>query len=162
VEQNISIQDYLPDGILVLTDYAQVSLRIEIEKMMKKTLSISTQDIKFASLADGLSAKVTGNQSKVTVTVKGFASVLDALEEDDFTPYVDCEDLQEGTYHLKVQLDLEDSNIIVKSDKITVRIDAADAENNSENAETTKKEDDSQAASDKEPSSSPVSQETQD
>jgi YbbR domain-containing protein len=136
VEQNISIQDYLPDGVMVLNDYAQVSLRLQIEKMMSKTISIPIDDIKFASLGDEYTAKVISSKTSVTVTLRGFSSTLDELEEEDFTPYVDCEDLQEGTYRLKVQLDLEDSNIVVKSDKIAVRIESNKKDDGEETSTT--------------------------
>ena len=77
VEQNISIQDYLPEGVFVLTDYAQVSLRIGIEKQMSRKVSIPVEDIKFASLADHLSAKILGVKSVVNITLQGISSVLD-------------------------------------------------------------------------------------
>jgi YbbR domain-containing protein len=122
VEQNISIQDYLPDGLTVLADYAQVSLRIEIEKMMSKTISIPVEDIKFASLSDSLSAKIVSTKPEVELVVKGLSSELDALDESSYTAYVDCENLKAGKYRLKVQLDLDDNSILAGSEKVTVKI----------------------------------------
>lgn len=142
VEQNISIQDYLPEGVSVLADYAQVSLRIGIEKMMSKTVTVPVKDIKFASLSDKLSAGIVGAQSSVEVVVQGLSSDLDALNEDDYTAYVDCDGLQEGRHRLKVWLDLGDSCTIVKSARVMVKItrkaeDETETEETSEGAEPT-------------------------
>ena len=54
VEQNISIQDYLDEDVTVLSDYALVSLRITIEKLEKRTITLQNSSIKFASLGSGL------------------------------------------------------------------------------------------------------------
>lgn len=126
VEQNISIQDYLPDGVTVLADYAQVSLRIGLEKMMSRTISVPISDIKFASLSSRLAAEIVGNQSTVKLVVQGLSSALDALEENGYTAYVDCEGLREGRHRLKVQLDLGDSSTVIRTDRVEVKITRAE------------------------------------
>lgn len=127
VEQNISIQDYLPEGVSVLADYAQVSLRIGIEKLMSKKISVPVKDIKFASLSDHLSARILGDHSVVSMTIQGISSVLDEINIDDYSAYVDCEGLRAGKHRLKVHLDLKDSSAIVKTEYVTVRIDKGDS-----------------------------------
>lgn len=122
IEQNISIQDYLPDGVNVLSDYAQVSLRIELEKQVKRTLSVPTDTIKFASLDDNLQAQITENDDSVQIVVQGRSSVLEDLPSTAFTAYVDCEGLKVGSYDLEVQFDLGDTCTLVKSEKVSVRI----------------------------------------
>lgn len=135
VEQNISIQDYLPDGVSVLTDYAQVSLRIGIEKLMSKKITIPVEDIKFASLSDHLTAEVLGKRDDVSVTIQGISSVLDGINVDDYTAYVDCEDLKKGKYRLKVHLDLGDSSAIVKTEYVTVKIERENDNNEDHSAD---------------------------
>lgn len=136
VEQNISIQDYLPEGVFVLADYAQVSLRIGIEKQMSRKVSIPVEDIKFASLADHLSAKILGDKSVVSITLQGISSVLDEINADDYSAYVDCEGLHKGKYRLKVHLDLGDSSAIVKTEFVTVKIDRDDGGSDTSNGST--------------------------
>ena len=136
VEQNISIQDYLPEGVFVLADYAQVSLRIGIEKQMSRKVSIPVEDIKFASLADHLSAKILGDKSVVSITLQGISSVLDEINADYYSAYVDCEGLRKGKYRLKVHLDLGDSSAIVKTEFVTVKIDRDDGGSDTSNGST--------------------------
>lgn len=137
VEQNISIQDYLPDGVSVLADYAQVSLRIGIEKLMSKKISIPVKDIKFASLSDHLAARIVGDRDVVSITIQGIASVLDEITVDDYSAYVDCEGLRRGKHRLKVHLDLRDSSAIVKTEYVTVKIEKDDnAEDKSDSSAT--------------------------
>lgn len=120
VEQNISIQDYLPAGVSVLSEYAQVSLRIEIEQQIRKTIEIPVKQIKFASLADNLVAEIEESKDTVEIIVQGSASVLENLGDDSYTAYVDCEKLKKGKHKLEVKLDLGDTCTLVKSEKITV------------------------------------------
>lgn len=137
VEQNISIQDYLPDGVSVLADYAQVSLRIGIEKLMSKKISIPVKDIKFASLSDHLAARIVGDRDVVSITIQGISSVLDEITVDDYSAYVDCEGLRRGKHRLKVHLDLRDSSAIVKTEYVTVKIEKDDnAEDKSDSSAT--------------------------
>ncbi len=122
VEQNISIQEYLPEGITVLQDYAQVSLRIEVEKMTNRTVSVPVEDIRFVSLSDGLSAQIVGGQSVVEMAVKGYSSTLDGLGEDDLAAYVDCEGLRPGKHDLQVHLDEAAGITVIESAYVNVRI----------------------------------------
>lgn len=122
VEQNISIQDYLPEGISVQGDYAQVSLRIAIEKLMKKTITIPVDRIMFSSLGSNYSAVINGEETAVAVKLQGRSSVLDELTEDSYTAYVDCEGLSPGRYDLKVLLDIGDSFTVVRSTTVKVQI----------------------------------------
>lgn len=133
IEQNISIQDYLPEGITVLSEYAQVSLRIEIERQMQKTLRVPVENIKFASLGDDLSAEIVGDETEIEAVIQGLASVLDSLSEDNYSAYVDCNGLQEGRYNLEVQFNLGDSCTVLETEKVTVRIiKSSDSDNDTE------------------------------
>lgn len=122
IEQNISIQDYLPAGIAVLSEYAQVSLRIEIEQQVRKILEIPVEHIKFASLNKNLLAEITEDIDTVELVVQGRASVLESLQGNSFTAYVDCENLKKGIHKLEVKIDLGDICTLVKSEKISVGI----------------------------------------
>ena len=94
------------------------------------------EDIKFASLADHLSAKILGDKSVVSITLQGISSVLDEINADDYSAYVDCEGLHKGKYRLKVHLDLGDSSAIVKTEFVTVKIDRDDGGSDTSNGST--------------------------
>ncbi len=120
VEQNISIQDYLPAGVSVLSEYAQVSLRIELEQQIRKTIEIPIEQIKFASLDSSVFAEISSDVDSVEVVVQGKASVLEKLDAGSYTAYVDCENLKKGKHRLEVKLDLGDTCTLVKTEKIWV------------------------------------------
>lgn len=137
VEQNISIQDYLEDGITVLGDYALVSLRIVVEKLEEKTIMVQAGDIKFASLREGLAAEPLNMSATVELVVRGRVSILNDLSESNFSAYVDCSGLSPGKYTLPVKADLGDSCTLVRAGNIKVRIskgknDNSEAENSKE------------------------------
>ena len=131
IEQNISIQDYLPEGVSVLSEYAQVSLRIEIEKQMQKTITVPIASIKFASLNTKLNAEIVKPETQIEAVVQGRASVLDSLTENSYTAYIDCEGLKEGRYVLEVKFNLEDSYTLIQTDKVTVKITKGSQSNDS-------------------------------
>ncbi len=122
VEQNISIQDYLQDGVNVLSDYALVSLKITIEKQVKKSISINVDKIKLLNLQDGYNSEILGDASGVEIVVRGRASVLESLPDSAYTAYVDCESLTPGKYRLPVEVDLGSTCTLVESEEVQVRI----------------------------------------
>lgn len=137
VEQNISIQDYLDEDVTVLSDYALVSLRITIEKLEKRTITLQNSSIKFASLGSGLAARAIDENGTVDIVVQGRTSVLDELSEDTFTAYVDCSDLKEGKYSLRVQSDLGSTCTLLRADKLEIRISKRQAGENTSAPENT-------------------------
>ncbi len=122
VEQNIGVQDYLSEGITVLGDYALVSLKITIERLEEKTITVSADSIKFASLEENLQAEPVNPDDTVELVVRGRSSVLDALPNTAFTAYVDCGGLTQGRYTLPVVSDLGTTYQLVHAGKLQVRI----------------------------------------
>ncbi|MDO4168100.1 MAG: hypothetical protein Q4D32_11920, partial [Eubacteriales bacterium] len=91
-------------------------------------------NIKFYNLGKNLVANVTEKNHKVTLTVSGRESVLNALPDSALVVYVDCQDKKAGSYELPVQLDLGNGCQIIDPPKVKIQISAG--ENAGETAST--------------------------
>lgn len=109
----------LPDGITA-GNVSEATVILTIEK--EKTTSFTRNVINAHNLADGLTADF--DTQKVTVKLSGPASYIDALQESDVVPYVDCNGLKTGEHELDIQLELP-ANINVEKispTKVTVTL----------------------------------------
>ncbi len=103
LEQNVAIQEYLPQGVVALSDYSMISVQIVIEKKVDLDVSINAGDVTFANVPDGCKAKmITDENSRVDITLNGIESIMDEVSIDDLNIYLDCSDLADGTYEQEV------------------------------------------------------------
>lgn len=122
LEQNINVADYLAEGITVTEEYEMVSLKITIEQLVSRNIEISADDLKFQNLGENLVAEALNANETGTIIVSGRSSVLDALPDTAFTPYVDCKGRKPGIHTLPVLLELGDTCEIVEKATFRIRI----------------------------------------
>lgn len=135
LEQTINANDYLKvDGITIPEEYEFISVKITIERKTYRQVEMPVDNIKFYNLGKNLVANVTEKNHKVTLTVSGRESVLNALPDSALVVYVDCQDKKAGSYELPVQLDLGNGCQIIDPPKVKIQISAG--ENAGETAST--------------------------
>lgn len=100
-----------------------VNLKFTLGEETNKDISNVNIDVR--NLSDqynvqGLSEK----DIKVDVTAKGVESVLNNLDSDDITAYIDLKDYKPGEYEIKVQVEGTDSRVqfVSKTKKVKVKI----------------------------------------
>lgn len=108
-----------PNGVRHMsTSTANITVTFGEEK--QKTIEVS--DIKYKNYVEGYSANATKNTT-VQVQVKGVQSVIDSINPENITAYVDLTDLKEGDYELDVKFDNSDPRIrLVALSKMNVKI----------------------------------------
>ncbi len=109
-----------PPGVRYMSeDTVTISVTFGDEK--QKTIDIGNQ-IKPRGLSDGLSANIVSNDD-ITVQAKGVTSVIDNIDIEDITAYVDLTGLDKGDHEVKVQIENNNPLITyVVSTTITVKI----------------------------------------
>ncbi len=123
LEQDIYISDVLPAGVTPVEPEESVSIRINVEPIVKKEISVDVSELTFSSLADGFYTEVVGNTRVVKLVVLGLSSVLNELNEDSINAYINCKGLDEGTYTLPVLIENLDERCRLKeSAKLKIRI----------------------------------------
>jgi len=122
IEKEVSVEDYLPDGITVLEEYQRVTVNIMIEKLIRKKIQIQTTRIMLSNVGENFLAAIYGNMAILDFIVEGRESVLEELSETELSAYVDCSGLEGGIHSLPVKLDLRDGCKLIKRPKISVLI----------------------------------------
>lgn len=104
-ETTVDINQYLPEGVVVADTTQDIAIKITIEKLVEKTMTIRVNDIQFAEQAEDLAYEIDANESQFTLTVVGLKRDLDALTVEDLEPVIDVSAYtSEGTYQATITL----------------------------------------------------------
>lgn len=97
ISEEISLQDELPEGIVLVDKDKTVVINIKIEKLNTKDITIWPGDVEFRNKASDLhlSMLTTG---PLTVTVTGPDTELVEISRDSLRPYIDIAEYRAGTY----------------------------------------------------------------
>lgn len=108
-----------PNGVRHMTA-STASITVTFGEEKQKTIEIS--DIKYRNLTEGYSANAISN-AKLLVQVKGVQSVIDSINADNISAYVDLAGLTTGNYELDVKFDNLDPKInLVALNKMNIKI----------------------------------------
>ncbi|MBR6271296.1 MAG: hypothetical protein IKR26_04000 [Lachnospiraceae bacterium] len=100
IERDIDIRAYLPEGVEVYKDSTIIKVKINIEEIAEKDVTIPAASIKTENTKDSYNYTVS---EPVTVTVRGPRSMVDALSASDITASVDMDGLRKGTHSVTVK-----------------------------------------------------------
>ncbi len=104
-ETTVDINSYLPEGIVVADKTQEIAIKVNIEKLVEKTLTVKPSDIRFTGKAAELGYIIAEDEEPIEVTVIGLKRDVDALSVDKINPTVDVSEmLEEGTYSATVMM----------------------------------------------------------
>lgn len=132
LEQEIAVGNYLSEGITIPEEYQRVSVKITIEKLVRKKIQIPAGKLEMTNVGNKYVAELYDSSSAIEITIEGRESILDAISDNAFSAHVDCTSLTEGIHKLQVKLDVGDSCKIVKG--ATVRVVIRKKKSTSEDA----------------------------
>lgn len=101
-EENIDINDYLPEGIKLAQESGDVRVKLQIVPLEEKSFTIHTSDIMVKN--QNMKLKRTFLEDTMEVVVRGEKEQLEELRIVDFEPSLDLEGLKEGKHKLNLQL----------------------------------------------------------
>lgn len=108
-----------PNGVRYMTT-STASITVTFGEEKQKTIEIT--DIKYRNLTEGYSANAINN-SKLSVQVKGVQSVIDSINTDNISAYVDLAGKINGDYELDVKFDNLDPKLkLVALNKMNIKI----------------------------------------
>lgn len=109
-----------PNGARSISE-TNVTIKVKLERETSK--DITDVRIEFENLGSGLKALAMSEaDTKVTVTVKGVASVLNKINSEDIKAYVDLTGLTPGTHSVPVKVSGSDTKLTYISKTETVNI----------------------------------------
>ena len=134
-ETTVDINNYLPDGVVIADSTQNIAVKINIEKLVEKTLSIRLEDIGFTETDDRFQYEIVSDEKQFELTVTGLKRDLDTLTVQDLQPSINVSDYTgEGTYNARV--DLQDLEHIQYGGTISTRVTVTRAASTTEEGET--------------------------
>lgn len=122
-ETEIALADYLPDGITIVGDVTTINVRLVVSRQVPKKVKISLSDIEVRNLDDDFVLEYTGKKNSIEVSaIFVTESARRELNASDIKAYVDCSDMKEGTYTLKVQFVVDKDILVVSENTVEVQI----------------------------------------
>lgn len=104
-ETTVDINNYLPDGVVIADRTQDIAVKINIEKLVEKTLVIKPEDIEFTGMDDSFQYEVVPGEEQFELTITGLKRDLDSLTIQDLKPSINVSDyVSEGTYNVRVEL----------------------------------------------------------
>lgn len=119
ITKKIDLKKYLPENVSINGE-TEIQVLIKIDKLDKKTYTISTKDISIENLEDGLSAKISGDSIKVTL--QGEESVMDQIDADEIRTSIDLRNSDKGTSKVPVSIVIPEGTELVKDITVKVKI----------------------------------------
>lgn len=137
-ETTVNIGDYLPEGVVVADKTQDVAVKINIEKLVEKTVTIQASDIKIKNGDSELDYTVQDDGTSYEIVVIGLKRDVDKLTASDIAPTVDVSEYQsEGVY--SAQVTFKELENVRYQDEIHVTVDATKKASTTEAASTTEK-----------------------
>ena len=100
-ETSVDLQDYLPDGITLADDSTEIMVKVRIEPVYEKKLTISTSDINLVGKKEGYTYTFK-KEKTYTITVRGLKDNLSDLKVTNMIPNINVTEYGAGIYSFMV------------------------------------------------------------
>lgn len=101
VEKEITLQDYLPQGLVLVGDNQTVTVDITLIRAETKDITVLPEEIEIRNKPDDLDM-VNVTAGPIILRVYGPVDEVEALSVKDLSPYIDLFDYSSGTYNVTV------------------------------------------------------------
>ncbi len=102
METSVAIADYLPTGITLADNTEEIMIKVLIEKVLEKTLSLDKDDINIVGRQEGMTYTLT--EGAYSLTVRGLKENLDSLKITNLIPSIDVSGYGPGIHTFTVNL----------------------------------------------------------
>ena len=136
VQTTVDLKDYLPKGVSFIDEQENEStVSIEIEGVSQKTFDVPAENITLEHVTDGYHAEMQG--STVAVTLKGYPSVLQAIDASDIKGTADLSGLEAGTHLVEITISGDYEVAETVRVQVTISADSTGSNTGTENGENT-------------------------
>lgn len=128
----VNVKEYLPDYVILTGSFnGKAKVTVYIEQVATRELKIAADHIRILGLKEGFIAELDNTVTEYTVTVKGLAADLTALNAETVYGHIMIEDmleernmeeLQAGTYTVPVEFTLGEDITIVQELLVSMKI----------------------------------------
>lgn len=108
-EVTVDAKDYLPKNVVMGQENSEIMIRINIEKMVQRTLTIKNNDIALLEVPVGYNAAIQNLDGEYNISIQGYQKALNKLSVKDLHPRINIGNLSAGQYSKYVLFDLQDN-----------------------------------------------------
>lgn len=120
LETSVAISDYLPTGIVLADNTEEVMIKVMIEKIIEKTITIKSDDINIVGKQEGYSY-IYNNGTEFSLKIRGLKDDLENFKVTDLIPSIDVTEYGQGIYSFTINMrELKRVQIL---DTITVELE---------------------------------------
>lgn len=127
LETSVVIADYLPSGITLAENVEEIMIKVMIERVVDRTLTLSPDDINIVGKEEGYQYSIIDEEGLgYAISARGLKENVDGLKVTNLIPSIDVSGYGPGTYTFTVSMrDIKGIEIL---DAITVEVEIVAAE----------------------------------
>lgn len=123
LEENVSLDEYMPEDIYLKDTSASVNVLMEVERLATKTYMVPYNTIQLRDADPEVWDYKIVQNGTFAVKVMGRQQDLDKLDLVSLRPYIDVLDLkEEGTHAFTVQFDLEEDFEVMSVSTVMIQV----------------------------------------
>ena len=119
--KNISLQNYIPEELLLTPQYNKINLHIKFKDFVTEALQFESSDILIENLPDNM--KATINKQEITIDLVSTDESLSDVTIDKLIPYISLKDVKPGEHLVTVKYKEMRENIFTNT-KVTVTVES--------------------------------------
>ena len=121
IEEFIELQEWLDDGVQLVGTDTTASVKITIEKLESRQVSIWPNDIELRNQSDILQV-VYITKGPINADVLGPASEVESITRNTLKPYIDLLGYSSGTYYFDIETDISEHIALDDSPKVLLNL----------------------------------------
>ena len=126
IEKNVSLEDYLPEGIFLADEtQGEIAISIEIEKMVEKEINLAKNSITILDKDAKYDYEVKA-QELIKVKLYGFQEHIADITLDALYPRVSVADLEPGSHELSLTFNESETFVVNGTYNVTVEVKEKD------------------------------------
>lgn len=106
--ENVTVDLDIPEGVRLAEGEGQVTVTLNVEDIITKTLNFTLENVNILNLSPGLSIAEESMNKTFSITIKGRRSIVEALEAEDIELVLDLQGLGEGSHNVEITVKEEE------------------------------------------------------
>lgn len=123
LETEISLIDYIPEGVVVVGDVQTITVKLTISKQKLQEITFKTSDIELRNLPENITVRFEDLEKEFLVKATSLEGSQEVLNVYALKPYIDCKDLKVGNHTVEISFDVDTSILVtvIPTAKVLVR-----------------------------------------
>lgn len=126
--KEVPVNIVLPEGVELMDNELRPLAKINVEKIIERDMELDTSKITFINLDTSHIVDKTNIPEKISITIRGTQSKIDALTDKDVTLYCDLSGLEKGDHSVNLKVILHEDLELIHLDPEIIHLTIQDDE----------------------------------